>query len=248
MTWPTVEPLRDQDALSAAILNSKLADVRAAVNDIMPGAVQDNALRFANMATIVPSSPSTTPAQHSPATAVDYDNAYPGYATSTIRGTGGGLGGTGWAIVSDGVTPLTLSWSSLTLGMGQATRVAAILVRVNLELERVQSAAAPNTYNRNHCAAFSICWRNGAGTRTVLAHTERFEGAMVRGDTYAYVDAWKDVSIVTLLTNDVLGAACTGVDALVSFHDPDGANPGSPVVRLRRGSIVAIPLHARNPV
>lgn len=246
MTWPTVGPLRDQDTFDAATINAKLADVRAAVNDIMPGAVRSNALRFAHMASIIPSTPGVQQARHAPATAVDYTNAFPGYASSTIAGTGGGLGGTGWAIISDGTTPLTLSWSSLTLGMGQASRVAAILVRVNLEMELVSSGAAANTANRNHCGVFAICWRNGAGTRTVLQHTQRFEGAML-DNAYNYVDGWHDVSIVTLLTNDVLGAACTGVDALAAFDNPAGANPASPVVRLRRGSIVAIPLHARDP-
>lgn len=247
MTWPTVEPLRDQDDLSAAILNSKLADVRAAVNDIMPGAVQDNALRFAHMASILPSVGVQRALEGLTAGVHTYTNTYPGYNTSTVVGTGAG-GGAGWRVISDGTTALSATWSSLTLGMNQATRVAGILVLADIEVQEINTGAAAVAANRNHCAAFSICWRNGAGTRTVLAHTERFEGAQLDGSSNAYAPIWKSVSIATLLDPNTASGATTGVDALVAFHDPTAGAPASPQVLLRRGRLIAIPLHARDTV
>lgn len=240
MAYPDWNLIQEPDPLDAASLNTPLAAIAGAINALEPDAIQPRGLRREHLPDVIPT-PGVGTANIDGSTAMNYTNLYPGYDTSTIAGVGPGAG-TGWRVINDGSSGLQIDVAGgLVLNMGSADRVAGLLILLNIELVLIEEAGKGA---EDDLAAFCVCWRDSGGTRTVLPHTERFESAVVADSAHRHI--LRDVSIRTLLHGGLLPTTSTavyGIDALVAFHESGGTASGQNV-RLRRGNMTVIPIHA----
>lgn len=244
MAYPDWNLIEEPDPLNAASLNTPLAAIAGAINALEPDALQPRGLRREHLPDIIPT-PGVMVANIDGSTAMDYTNLYPGYDTSTFPASPVGPGGgTGWRVINDGSSGLQIDFGAgYVLNMGASDQIAGLLILLNVELVIIEEAGKGA---EDDLAAFCVCWRDSGGTRTVLPHTERFESAVVADSDHRHI--LRDVSIRTLLHGGLLptaGTAVYGIDALVAFHESiEPSTPTGQNVRLRRGNMTVIPIHA----
>ncbi len=243
MADPDFTLLQELDALAAASLNTPMASIENAINDLELDAFADGAFRQEHLPSLIPA-PGAQIVNIDGTTLHTYNNLFPGTGTSTVVGIGPGAG-TGWRVISDGTTDLSVDLApGSDVDMDSAARIAGILVLVNIELQGISTGAAPD---EDHSAAFCVAVRDGVGTWTVLPHTERFESSIVVAA--GYLPPARDVPIATLMHQglpDVAGSVMLGLDIMVSFMDRSGGAPATPAVNLRRATLIVIPFHARD--
>lgn len=149
MSTPDVSAIADGAAATGASLQTRLASLEDAVNDLEGSAVADGALRHFHLPSLVPLADSVT---------IDEDGAGHDYDAAA------------WAVVVDGGgIECRLLFSAITLGTGAGTdNVAALIILGNCHLWGIRDSADPdNRVDPGHIAGVRLEWYDGSAWHEV---------------------------------------------------------------------------------
>jgi len=222
-----IDLVDDQDALTAASLNSRFSTLRTGILALPEYAVKDRGLGPDHLPSLVigiNASPGLTrrfdvtpPYTASPA-------AYPGWGVDAD-----------WAVVDDGSGgttinsgPLQITFDTIQLGMSNASRIGAMMVFYNLSLP------IPSNTDRFY---FCLQYRDtGAAWRTIR-NTEIVVNPGRMLNTINGTGATLDIPFNTILREDEIGEEFNGLRVAHTTATPAAQ------YRINKASFTIIPLH-----
>lgn len=225
--------LNEGDAFAAAGLNTRFDAIETAINALDPDDIEQRSLGDSHLPGLV----GETELNPSPGLRIlgglsalhTYTNEYPTFA-----------------VVTDGSTPASVTWTALDLGTN-SLNINAILVLANVEVVRAHEDNAGAGDPGQYSAAIRIAYQNAASSWVGLDHTERFvsgEAHTVTTGAASYDASYHDGCIRTLVTDTVLGGvSLKGLRLEVAFNEPGTAGVDPLTVELLRYNLTIIPLH-----
>jgi hypothetical protein len=223
--------IEENDAFSAASLNSRFGALVTGINDLPEYAVEDRGIGPA----------------HTPSLVIDITpdpgltrrfNVSPPYTASppTYNGTGAwGNNDADWAVVSDGSGgttvnsgDLVITFDEITLGMAEANKIGAMRVNVNLGLTLPANSGV---------VVFCLQYLDGGGTWRTIRSTETPVNPTRQLNTLAATEATLDVPFVTHLRSTEIPVAFRGLRVAHAVK-----TAGSSYL-INKASFTIIPLH-----
>jgi hypothetical protein len=217
----------EDDAFTHTSLNTRFASFVTGLNDLPEYAFEDHSL-----------GPEHTPSlvigiNASPGLTRRF-NVSPVYTASPNDYVSWGSD-SGWAVVSDGSGgatvnsgDLVITHDSVTLGMAEANRIGALLVRVNLSLPLPSNSGV---------VVFCLQYRDGGGTWRTIRSTETPVNITAHMNTLTGSEATLDVPIHTILRATEIPVAFTGLRVAHTVK-----TPGS-TYDINKASFTIVPLH-----